>query len=55
MPQVQLHIALSFNDKFWAPAYAVMRSICLTSTRRKDIVFHLPLLETSHALRFSTG
>jgi len=36
-----LHIALTFDDNFWAPAYATMRSICLTTKRRKDIVFHL--------------
>jgi lipopolysaccharide biosynthesis glycosyltransferase len=36
-----LHIALTFDDHFWAPAYATMRSICLTSRRRKDLVFHL--------------
>ncbi len=36
-----LHIALTFDDGFWAPAYATMRSICLTSPRRKEIVFHL--------------
>lgn len=36
-----LHIALTFDDNFWAPAYATMRSICLTTHRRKDLVFHL--------------
>jgi lipopolysaccharide biosynthesis glycosyltransferase len=36
-----LHIALAFDDGFWAPAYATMRSVCLTSRRRADIVFHL--------------
>ena len=36
-----LHIALTFDDGFWAPAYATMRSICLTSPKRKDMVFHL--------------
>jgi lipopolysaccharide biosynthesis glycosyltransferase len=36
-----LHIALTFDDNFWAPAYATMRSICLTTKRRKDLVFHL--------------
>lgn len=35
-----IHIALTFDDNFWAPAYAVMRSVCLT-TRRRDITFHL--------------
>ncbi len=36
-----IHIALTFDDKFWAPAYTLMRSICLTTERRADIVFHL--------------
>lgn len=36
-----IHIAICFDDNFWAPAYAVMRSVCLTSTRRGDIVFHI--------------
>lgn len=36
-----IHIAVCFDDNFWAPAYAVMRSVCLTSTRRSDIVFHI--------------
>lgn len=36
-----LHIVLAFDGGYWAPAYATMRSICLTSTRRVDLVFHL--------------
>lgn len=36
-----IHIALAFDDAFWAPAYAVMRSVCLNTTRRADLVFHL--------------
>ena len=36
-----IHIALTFDDKFWAPSYATMRGICATTGRRKDIVFHL--------------
>ena len=36
-----LHVALTFDDLFWAPAYATMRSVCLTTRRRADIVFHL--------------
>jgi lipopolysaccharide biosynthesis glycosyltransferase len=36
-----IHIALTFDDSYWAPAYATMRSICLTTRRRDDIVFHL--------------
>ncbi|MEO6394984.1 MAG: hypothetical protein ABIO40_03655, partial [Devosia sp.] len=26
-----IHIALTFDDNFWAPAYTVARSICLTT------------------------
>jgi lipopolysaccharide biosynthesis glycosyltransferase len=37
----KLHLVLAFNDDFWAPAYAVMRSVCLTTSRRADLVFHL--------------
>lgn len=36
-----IHIALSFTDNYWALAYAVMRSACLTTTRRRDLHFHL--------------
>jgi lipopolysaccharide biosynthesis glycosyltransferase len=36
-----IHVALTFDDNFWAPAYALMRSICLASRRPNDIVFHL--------------
>jgi lipopolysaccharide biosynthesis glycosyltransferase len=47
----KIHIALTFNDKYWALAFAVMRSICLTTTRRKDVVFHLchTALQAHHA------
>lgn len=37
----RIHVALTFDDGYWAPAYALMRSICLFSTRRADVVFHL--------------
>ncbi|MBU1174796.1 MAG: glycosyltransferase family 8 protein [Alphaproteobacteria bacterium] len=36
-----IHIALTFDDNYWAPAYATMRSVCLATHRRKDLVFHL--------------
>lgn len=36
-----LHIALTFDDNFWAPAFATMRSICLASLRPDDLHFHL--------------
>ncbi len=37
----KIHIALAFDEKFWPPAYATMRSVCLASHKRKDLVFHL--------------
>ncbi len=37
----KIHVALTFDDNFWAPAYATMRSICIASHRRADLVFHL--------------
>lgn len=36
-----LDVALTFDDYFWAPAYATMRSVALTTRRRTDLVFHL--------------
>lgn len=36
-----VHVALTFDDNFWAPAFAVARSVCLTTTRKRDLVFHL--------------
>lgn len=42
-----IHIALTFDDAFWAPAYATMRSACLTSFRREDLRFHLLTREVS--------
>lgn len=36
-----IHIALTFDDNFWAPAYATMRSVCLFTHRRSELVFHL--------------
>ncbi len=43
-----IHIALVLDDNFWAPAYAVMRSVALHTHRRRDLRFHLvhqPLTE----------
>lgn len=40
-PSDAIHIALTFDNSFWAPAYALMRSICLSTHRRQDLVFHL--------------
>lgn len=51
MPKKPIDIALCFDEKFWAPAYAVMRSICLTSRRRTDLVFHLMHVGLSGAAR----
>jgi len=36
-----IHVALCFDDGYWAPAYATIRSICLNTLRRGDLVFHL--------------
>jgi lipopolysaccharide biosynthesis glycosyltransferase len=36
-----IHVALNFNDRYWALAYTVMRSICLSTRLRGEIVFHL--------------
>jgi len=36
-----MHIALTFDNNFWAPAYATMRSVCLFTHRREELVFHL--------------
>lgn len=37
----QIHIALTFDANFWAPAFSTMRSVCLHTKRRSDLVFHL--------------
>jgi len=36
-----LHVVLCFDDYFWAPAYATMRSVAISTRRRADLVFHL--------------
>ena len=36
-----IEIALTFDDNFWAPAYATMRSVCLTTQHPENIRFHL--------------
>lgn len=41
MTSSPIHVVLAFDDNFWAPAYAVMRSACLATRRRADLVFHL--------------
>ncbi|HEY4201225.1 MAG TPA: glycosyltransferase family 8 protein [Devosiaceae bacterium] len=41
MTDTAIHIALTFDDGFWAPAFATMRSIALSSRRRADLNFHL--------------
>ena len=42
-----IHIALTFDDNFWAPACALIRSACLSTKRRRDLVFHLCVHELS--------
>ena len=36
-----IHVALTFDDGYWAPAYTTMRSICMVSHRPTEIVFHV--------------
>lgn len=36
-----IDIAVTFDDGFWAPAYASMRSVCLTTSRPQDLRFHV--------------
>lgn len=36
-----IDIALTFDDNFWAPAYATMRSVCLTTHHPAELRFHL--------------
>jgi lipopolysaccharide biosynthesis glycosyltransferase len=36
-----IHVAVVVDEPSWAPAYAAMRSVCLTTPRRADVVFHL--------------
>jgi lipopolysaccharide biosynthesis glycosyltransferase len=36
-----IHVAVVVDEPTWAPAYAAMRSVCLTTPRRADVVFHL--------------
>ena len=51
-----IHVALVFDDNFWAPSYATMRSICVTSGRRPDLVFHLvhTALRPDHKAKLAT-
>ncbi|HTJ57867.1 MAG TPA: glycosyltransferase family 8 protein [Devosiaceae bacterium] len=41
MSAASLHVALTFDDNYWAPAFAVMRSTCLATRRPADLTFHL--------------
>ncbi len=36
-----IHVALAFDNNFWAPAYAVMRSICFHTREHERVEFHL--------------
>lgn len=40
-PDSQTHIALCFDDAFWAPTYVTMRSACLSTPHPEQLVFHL--------------
>jgi lipopolysaccharide biosynthesis glycosyltransferase len=47
-----IEIAMAFDDAFWAPTYATMRSICLTTHNPDQLRFHLlhrPLTPEHHA------
>lgn len=37
----QIEIVMAFDDAFWAPTYATMRSICLTTPHPERLRFHL--------------
>lgn len=37
----RIEIAMAFDDAFWAPTYATMRSICLTTHHPERLRFHL--------------
>lgn len=41
MTDKPIHIVLCFDNNFWAPAFAVMRSISIATKRRTDLNFHL--------------
>jgi lipopolysaccharide biosynthesis glycosyltransferase len=51
-----IHVALNFNDSYWALAFTVMRSVCLSSRLRREIVFHLchGPLRADHAATIET-
>jgi len=36
-----IHVALAFDNNFWAPAYTVMRSICFHTREHAQVEFHL--------------
>jgi len=46
-----IEIALTFDDNFWAPAYASMRSVCLTTSDPARLRFHLLVQGLSPAHR----
>lgn len=57
-PDETLQIVMAFDDGYWAPTYAAMRSICLTSPTPRQLCFHLlhrPLTEEHRASIESIG
>ena len=40
-PRHPLNVVFCFDDYFWAPAYAAMRSVAIATPRRADLTFHL--------------
>ncbi|VAW17222.1 Putative CDP-glycerol:glycerophosphate glycerophosphotransferase, partial [hydrothermal vent metagenome] len=47
----QIHVALAFDNNFWAPAYTVMRSICFHTSEYERVEFHLCEYDVSDAHR----
>ena len=37
----RIHLTLSVDDRLWAPAYAAMRAVCLSTRRKRDLTFHV--------------
>ena len=37
----RIHLTLSVDDRLWAPAYATMRAVCLSTRRKTDLTFHV--------------
>ncbi len=51
MASSSIHVALAFDNNYWAPAYTVMRSICFHSRAVERFEFHLCEYGVSEAHR----